>query len=139
MSEGRLRAAVAALALAGVALAGYLTWVRATGAELACSTGGCGTVQSSSYAELAGVPVAVLGLLAYLAVAASTVRDTELFRVAGAAVALAAVGFAAYLLVIQLAVLGAVCDWCLANDALAALLAAAAVLRLRAWPEAHPA
>jgi uncharacterized membrane protein len=133
MSERALRAAVAVLALAGAAVAGYLTWVRYSGATIACTTGGCETVQNSSYSELVGVPVALLGLLGYLAIAASTLRETELFRIAGAAVALAAAGFGAYLLVVQIAVIGAVCDWCLTSDAIAAALAVVTVLRLRAW------
>ncbi|HEX5800373.1 MAG TPA: vitamin K epoxide reductase family protein [Gaiellaceae bacterium] len=133
MSQRALRAAVAVLALAGAAVAGYLTWVRYSGATIACTTGGCETVQSSSYSELVGVPVALLGLLGYLAIAASALRETELFRIAGAAVALAAAGFGAYLLVVQIAVIGAVCDWCLTSDAIAAALAVVTVLRLRAW------
>lgn len=133
MSVRALRASVAALALAGAAVAGYLTWVRYSGATIACTTGGCETVQSSSYSEIVGVPVALLGLLGYLAVAASALRETDLFRVAGAAVALAAAGFGAYLLVVQIAVIGAVCDWCLTSDAIAAALAVVTVLRLRAW------
>jgi uncharacterized membrane protein len=133
MSARALRAAVAGLALAGMAVAGYLTWVRYSGATIACTTGGCETVQNSSYSEIFGVPVALLGLLGYIAIAASALRETELFRVAGAAVALAAAGFGAYLLVIQIAVIGAVCDWCLTSDAIAAALAVVTVLRLRAW------
>jgi uncharacterized membrane protein len=133
MSVRALRASVAALALAGAAVAGYLTWIRYSGATIACTTGGCETVQSSSYSEIVGVPVALLGLLGYLAVAASAVRETDLFRVAGAAVALTAAGFGAYLLVVQIAVIGAVCDWCLTSDAIAAALAVVTVLRLRAW------
>ena len=133
MSARALRASVAALALAGAAVAGYLTWVRYSGATIACTTGGCETVQSSSYSEIVGVPVALLGLLGYLAIAASALRETELFRVAGAAVALAAAGFGAYLLVVQIAVIGAVCDWCLTSDAIAAALAVVTMLRLRAW------
>jgi uncharacterized membrane protein len=133
VSARALRASVAVLALAGAAVAGYLTWVRYSGATIACTTGGCETVQSSSYSEVVGVPVALLGLLGYLAIAASALRETELFRIAGAAVALAAAGFGAYLLVVQIAVIGAVCDWCLTSDAIAAALAVVTVLRLRAW------
>lgn len=139
MSERAPRAAVAGLALAGAALAGYLTWVRFSGAELACSTGGCATVQSSSYSEVAGIPVALLGLLAYVAIGVTALRSDETARLGGAALALAAVGFAAYLLVVQVVVIDAVCDWCVANDAIAAALAVATVLRLRAWPRGRPA
>jgi uncharacterized membrane protein len=46
-------------------------------------------------------------------------------------VALAAVGFGAYLLYVQLHVIGAVCSWCVASDALMTGIAAAALVRIR--------
>lgn len=131
MSDGALRSAVAALSLAGIAVTGYLLWARWTSTELLCSTGGCETVQSSSYAELLGVPVAAVGLVGYVLLGLTALRTEPLVRAAGAALALAALVFAAYLLVVQLAVLDAVCQWCLASDAITALLAAAMLLRLR--------
>ena len=45
---------------------------------------------------------------------------------------LAAFAFSAYLLVVQVVVIGALCDWCLASDAVTTALAALALLRLRA-------
>jgi uncharacterized membrane protein len=131
VSERTLRLAVGVLALAGAAIAAYLTYVRYGGATLTCTTGGCETVQSSPYAELLGVPVSALGLAGYLAIGATALAAGDRARVAGAALALAAAAFSAYLLVLQLTVIGAVCDWCLANDVVAALVAAAALLRLR--------
>ena len=131
MSDRRLRAAVATFSLAGAAISGYLTWVRYAGAELVCTTGGCETVQSSPYAELLGVPVAALGTAAYLLIGATALSAAPLARAGGALLALSALAFSAYLVVVQLAVIGAVCDWCLASDAIVTLLAAAALLRLR--------
>ena len=64
VSDRRLRGAIAMLALAGAAVAAYLVYARYTGTRLACTTGGCETVQHSKYAKAAGVPVAVLGLVA---------------------------------------------------------------------------
>lgn len=60
----RLDVAAVVVALLGVAVAGYLTYVHYAGLEPFCAGGGhgCERVQSSSYAELAGIPVAVLGL-----------------------------------------------------------------------------
>lgn len=132
MSEGGLRAGIAALALSGAAVSGYLLAARYGDVPLSCTTGGCEAVQSSRYAEVFGFPVAGLGLLGYLLVLATALARGPLAQAAGAALALAAAGFSAYLLVIQLAVIGAVRDWCLASDALTSLVAVLAFLRLRA-------
>ena len=104
--------------LAGVAVTAYLLSVRWGSVQLYCSTGGCETVQSSSYAEILGVPVAAAGLLAYLALGASAFSSAPLVRVGAAALALASVAFSAYLLVVQLVVIDAVCTWCVVSDVL---------------------
>lgn len=130
MSERRLRVAIAVLALAGAGIAAYLLWARYSGTRLACATGGCETVQQSSYAKLVGVPVAALGFGAYAALLASALGG-RLWVALGAAVALGGLVFSIYLLVVQLAVVDAVCQWCLASDAIMAVLAVATVLRLR--------
>ena len=134
MSDRSLRVVLAVLCLAGAAVAAFVLAARWRGTELACSTGGCETVQNSSYAELLGAPVAALGLVGYLLIAATTLSTGAFGRVAGAALALGAVLFSAYLLVVQLAIIDAVCDWCLANDAIATLVALAALLRLHSEP-----
>ena len=138
MTDRTLRVAVAVLALAGLAIAGYLTWARYAHESVACPIGGggCETVQESSYAELAGIPVALLGLLLYLTVLGLVAWDSPAARQAVAALALAGTAFAAYLVVIQVAVIDAVCAWCLANDVVVVLLAAAAVARLSSWGSA---
>jgi uncharacterized membrane protein len=136
VSRRALRAVIAALALAGAAITAYLVYVRHTGSTLVCSSGGCETVQSSPYAELAGIPVAALALVAFLAIGATALSASPVAAAAGAALALGGLVFSAYLLVVQAAVIDAVCDWCLASDAVLTALAAAAVLRLRAAPAA---
>jgi uncharacterized membrane protein len=89
-------------------------------------------VQQSDYAELLGVPVALLGLLAYAAVLALTVLDGPRARLVTAVIALSAVGFALYLIVLQAFVIDAWCVWCLVNDLLIVPpLAVLAFLRLR--------
>ena len=117
MSDRALRAVVALVALAGIAVAGYLTYVHYQPDALICTSGGgCETVQESSYAELAGIPVALLGLLGYVAVLLLVAWDSELARTLAAAIALTAAGFAVYLLVLQAFVIDAWCVWCLVND-----------------------
>jgi uncharacterized membrane protein len=142
VTDRRLRLAVAALALAGLGIAGYLTWARYAHESVACPIGGggCETVQESSYSELAGVPVALLGLLQYVAVLALVAWDSPAARQVVAVFALAGAAFAVYLVVIQVAVIEAVCSWCIANDVVVGLLAVTAVERLRSWgPDAAPA
>jgi uncharacterized membrane protein len=133
LSDRALRVAAGCVALAGMALAGYLTWVHYDEAALVCvAGGGCETVQQSSYAELAGIPVALLGLLGYAAIFAFALWDTPNARLGAAALAVVGLAFSLYLIVLQLFVIDAVCVWCLANDVLIApALAVLTALRLR--------
>jgi uncharacterized membrane protein len=118
VTERRLRAVTVVLALGGAAIAAYLSYTRLTDTPLMCPTSGCATVQRSSYSELAGVPVAYIGVAGYLAIAVVAGRRLPcLALVFGAAV------FAGYLLYAQLVLIDAVCVWCLTSDCvLAALL-----------------
>ena len=130
MSDRPLRAGVALLAATGAGIAGYLLYERLTGGTIACSTGGCEQVQDSAYAEVAGVPVALLGLLAYLAILATSFSSLELARAAGAAIALGGLAFSTYLVYVQIALIDALCQWCVASDLVLTALAALATLRL---------
>lgn len=136
MSDPVLRAAIAVVALAGVGVAGYLTYVHYEPAALICTAGGgCEQVQDSEYATIVGIPVALLGLVAYLVVLALVAWDTPTARALTAALALGAFAFAAYLVALQAFAIEAWCVWCLVNDlAIVPLLALLAVLRLRAAP-----
>ncbi len=131
VSDRSLRAAIAVLALAGAAVAAYLVYARYSGTRIACATGGCETVQHSQYAKAAGIPVAVLGLAAYLAVFATALSARVEAAAIGAAIVLGGLAFGVYLIVIQVAVIDAICQWCLASDAILALLAIASAERLR--------
>jgi uncharacterized membrane protein len=131
VSDRALRGAIAAVAVAGIALASYLLYAREAGAQLVCTTGDCETVQSSRYAEVFGVPVAALGLVAYIWLLLTSWPRSELARAGQTAVALAACVFSTYLVFVQLHVIGAVCELCLVSDGLIAVAAALALLRLR--------
>ena len=131
MTERRLRAAIALLALLGAAVAAYLLYARYTGTRLACTTGGCETVQHSKYAKVAGVPVALLGLVSYLAVFATALSARIEAAAIGAAIVFAGLSFGVYLIVIQVAVIDAICQWCITSDVILALLAIACAERLR--------
>jgi uncharacterized membrane protein len=141
MSERRLRIAVAALSLAGIAVAGYLTWVHYADLEPICAggSGGCEKVQSSHYAELAGVPVALLGLIGYGAILASLALPGEAGRFAGALLALAGFGFSAWLTYAELFEIDAICQWCVASALIMTALAVVTSLRVLQAPQAGSA
>lgn len=129
-----LRRAIAAVSLVGGAVAVYLTTVHYAHTSPICSTGGCEQVQHSSYAMLAGVPVALLGLVAYLLVLATAAVSGTGAATIGAAVAIGGAAFSGYLLWAQLARIHAICQWCVGNDAIVAVLAALCVVRLLREP-----
>ena len=132
----RLSIAVGVLVLAGIGVAGYLTYVHYAGIDPVCTGGGggCHTVQASDYAELAGIPVAVIGLAGYLALAASLLVPGEPGRAAGMGLALAGAGFSLYLTYLELFVIDAICQWCVASAVLMITLAALTTARMLRGP-----
>ncbi len=142
MTDRRLTTLTVVLVMVGVAIAGYLTWVHYAGLEPICAGGGggCEKVQSSSYAELVGVPVALLGLIGYIAIGASLAVPGETGRFGGAFLALVGLGFSAYLTYVELVEVMAVCQWCVASAVVMTALAGVTVARvLRADVAATPA
>jgi uncharacterized membrane protein len=130
-----MRRASIAVALAGLGIAGYLTAVHYTGGEPVCAIAhGCATVQKSAYAQLAGVPVALLGALGYVAILLALARDGERERTAAAFLSLAGFGFSAWLTYVEVAELQAICIWCVASAVCMSLLAGLSAARLLAAP-----
>jgi uncharacterized membrane protein len=125
-----LRRAIAAAALIGGAIAAYLTIVHYSHLSPICATGGCEKVQQSRYAEAAGIPVAVLGLVAYATVLVTACIRGLTAAVVGATIALAGVAFSGYLLWAQLARIHAICQWCVGNDIVIAVVAVLCVARV---------
>jgi len=131
MIDRRLRLAGVVLAVLGIGVATYLTVVHYAGLEAVCNIAhGCHKVQSSKYAELAGVPVAVLGLAGYAGILGALVVDGEVGRLAAAVMALAGFGFSMYLTYRELATIDAICQWCVLSAILMTLLAVVTVWRL---------
>ncbi len=122
--ERRLLIAIVVLCILGIAVAGYLVYVHYAGLKVAClASGGCETVQASRYAKLAGVPVALLGLIGYVAILLTLALRTELGRLAGFGIALVGFGFSMYLTYRELFTIKAICQWCVASAVLMTALA----------------
>ena len=74
MSDRALRTAGLVLAVLGIGVAGYLVYVHYADVNPVCNIAhGCHKVQTSEYAKLAGVPVALLGLFGYIIIFASLI------------------------------------------------------------------
>jgi len=130
----------ATLGLVGLLMSLYL-WLWKIGAlgALACGDGGCEAVQLSPYAYVVGVPVALLGVVGYLAILVVALAGLQP-RFAAArwptdlllALAAAGVAFSAYLTYLEAAVIHAWCRWCLGSATIiAAILVTVLAGRLR--------
>ena len=128
------RRTLLALAVLGVLISAYLTWTHFAGLTPVCtgSGEGCQTVQSSRYASVLGIPVALLGLIAYGGLIFSTAlwRETGIYL--GLLISLVGTLFSAYLTYLEIFVIGALCQWCLASAAI--MLAALVCATLAALP-----
>jgi uncharacterized membrane protein (TIGR02234 family) len=135
-TDRRLRLVAIVLAAVGLCVAAYLTYIHYEGIKPVCGLGGdCEKVQTSEWADLAGVPVALLGLIGYAAILASLFVDREEALIVGALFALAGFGFSAYLTYRELFSIDAICPWCVSSAILMTLLAIVTTTRLlRASP-----
>ena len=139
-SRGLVLYYVAALvALVGLADAVYLTVGHLTGMDMRCTiTTGCNEVLGSSYASIAGIPVAGLGALAYFSAFSLATLAAFDYRWARAALAaLVALMFLATLwfLYLQAFVIKHFCQYCLLSAAttitLAGIMLASRLLQRR--------
>jgi uncharacterized membrane protein len=120
--ETALRIGIGAVAVVGLVVSGYLTAERASGGNPACVLGGgCTTVQQSEYSELAGIPVAVLGIVAYGTLLVAALLPGPMGRALGLFTALVSVGFSAWLTYAEFALVEAFCAWCVTSAVLVTL------------------
>ncbi len=123
------------LAIAGIGIALYLTIVRFTGSDIYCTmSDGCEMVNSSKYSKLGPFPVALLGSLFYaglleLGIVALVWQFRWVAPMALAAT-LFGLGFSLYLTYLELAVIHAICMWCVASLAVMSSLTIIATLQV---------
>jgi uncharacterized membrane protein len=135
INDRRLRLAALVLALIGLGVASYLTYVHYEDIRPVCGLGGdCVKVQTSEWSKLAGIPVAVLGLVAYATILVSLFVPGEEALIAGALTSLVGFGFSAYLTYRELFTIDAICQWCVASAIVMTLLAVVTTARLLLSP-----
>jgi uncharacterized membrane protein len=120
------RMSAALLSLAGLFISAYLyLYTLGRIGSLACGTGGCETVQLSSWSRFAGIEVSLIGLLGYAALLVLSLLSLQLpdrawpLRIQVWA-ALVGVGFTLYLTYLELFVIHAICRWCVGSGVIIA-------------------
>jgi uncharacterized membrane protein len=135
VSDRRLLLAITGCCLAGVGVAGYLTYVHYAGLHPLClSSGGCERVQSSQYAKLGDIPVPLIGIFGYLSILGSLLMRGEAGRGLTALLAMIGFGVSAYLTYLELFQIHAICQWCVASAVLMTALAVLSGVRLVRGP-----
>jgi len=112
----RLHKAIFAVAVLGLGVAGYLTYAHYAGIDPACGIAhGCSRVQASDWSDLAGIPVALIGLLGYLVIFATLFVPGERGRLAAVGLSWVGFGFSIYLTYVEIHEIDAICQWCVAS------------------------
>ena len=118
--------AIAVLSLVGLVDALYLTIEHLTGQSVRCTiVSGCSEVLSSSYAVVAGIPLAAIGAAAYFTVFSLATLAIFGYRVAGKLLApltalMALVSL--WLIYLQAFVIRAFCQFCLLSAAITIIM-----------------
>ncbi|MCL1587405.1 MAG: vitamin K epoxide reductase family protein [Actinomycetia bacterium] len=121
--QGGPRWVIPVLAVIGLGVSLYLASVETSGVEAVCGpVGDCNAVQQSAYASIFGVPIGVLGAIAYIALIigwivtqSSKGRAADIAAVLIALTAFGGTMFSIYLTFLEPFVIGATCMWCLTS------------------------
>lgn len=117
------RMTAALLSLAGLFISAYLYLYKIGKiGTLACGTGGCETVQLSSWSRVAGLEVSLIGVVGYAALLLLSLASLQPGLIHRqwpstlmALLAGVGAGFSAYLTCLELFVIHAICRWCVAS------------------------
>jgi len=125
------------LAFLGAMDALYLWIYKISNNDKMClGSGDCATVNYSPYSEIYGIPVALLGLLAYLAILAilflepswKLLEKIGVYAVFG--LSLVGVLFSAYLTFLEFYVINAVCPFCIISAIVILIIFILSIIRL---------
>ncbi len=130
-----------ALALLGLAVSIYMTIFKLTDNEKMCiGNGGCSKVNSSVYAEVYGIPVAVFGVGGYAVIAALLFMENQnkFLKQNGTMLVfgftLIGFLFTLYLIYVELALIHALCPFCVTSQTTMTILFILSIIRLARQP-----
>jgi len=134
--------ALIALTIVGLLVSIYMTVYKILSADAMClGSGDCSTVNASPYADVNGFPVAGIGVIGYAAILATLFLEkrNKFFRENGAmllfGMALTGFLFTLWLIYVEIAVLKALCPFCVTSQVAMTLIFILAVTRLVKNPE----
>ena len=119
-SERILRMAIAFIAAVGIGVATYIFIADSTSGAPTCLAGGggCETVAKSSYSHIAGINIAIFGIIGWVLILGTVFFANDAARLGGFLVALGGFGFSIYLTYLEIWKIEAICQWCVANAVL---------------------
>jgi uncharacterized membrane protein len=137
-SHGILWLSQVVLSILGILDSGYLTWIKLSHNEASCiqGVGDCFSVNTSRYSELMGVPIAVFGLLAYATILLLLFLESrggfwgDNAPLAIFGISLFGVLYSAYLTYLEIAVIKAICPFCVVSAVLMLSIFVIAIIRL---------
>jgi uncharacterized membrane protein len=135
--DGKLRTASIVLAGLGLLDSVYLVWVKYTGAYALCGPiGNCESVNSSQYSEIFGIPIALLGAGAYAVIIVLLLMENrgqvwaEFGPMIVFGMSLIGVLYSIYLTYIEIAILNAICPYCVISAIILVVLLILSGIRL---------
>lgn len=141
MDKWLYRASIA-LVIIGLLVSIYMTIYKITGNDGMClGSGDCSTVNASRFSEVNGIPVAVVGLIGYAAILGVHLVETRSrFFLQNATLmifgmALTGFIFTVWLIYVEIAILKALCPFCVTSQVAMTLIFIIAVMRLIRNPQ----
>lgn len=131
-SERILRIAIAVIAAIGIGVATYIFIADSTAGAPTCVVGGggCETVAKSSYSHIAGINIAVFGIIGWVLILGTTFFVNDAARLGGFLLNLGGFGFSIYLTYLQIWNIEAICPWCVTDAVLMTIAFALNTTRL---------
>lgn len=137
MADSRLRSISIVLAVVGLLDSFYLTWIKLANQYAICGPiGDCESVNSSPYAEIAGIPIALFGAGAYLMILVFLILEqrngfwSEFSTIFVFGLSLVGVLYSIYLTYLELFVIRAICPYCVLSAVVLVVLLSISILRL---------
>ncbi|MEP0804670.1 MAG: vitamin K epoxide reductase family protein [Chloroflexota bacterium] len=139
--EKRLSQFIIALAIIGLLVSVYMTIYKVTSNDKMClGSGDCSTVNASRYSEIYGIPVALVGVLGYAAILGIHWLEprNDFFEENGSlilfGVALLGFLFTLWLVYVEIALIKALCPFCVASQITMTLIFILSVIRVVRQP-----